>query len=328
MVRTSFRTSDVDRAMEAIKAAFYTNRLDVLAAPERFGAALEVLDLGGITVGELACGADVRVRCGELGAYHVNIPLGEPLVWHQAHRPELGTMPGRAALFQPVGTTVVDRWAGAGRVLALKMDRALVERRVEELTGRPPRTPVVLDPELDLTRGRGKDWARLVQVLIDDLHDATRLLEHPLVAGPLQDAVLNGLLLAAGHRYREELDHPASRLRPAPVKRAIDAMRERPEHPFTTTELAAEAQVGVRWLQEAFARYVGMPPMTYLRAIRLERAHADLRAADPAGTATVGDVAYRWGFGHLGRFAEQYRAKYGRLPSTTLREPAVRHGDA
>ncbi|GAA2303469.1 AraC family transcriptional regulator [Streptomyces kunmingensis] len=320
-MRTSFRTGDVEQAMEAIKGAFYTNRLDVLAAPERFGAAFEVLDLGGITVGDLTCGADVRVRCGELGSYHVNIPLGGPMSWHQSSRPELITAPGRAALFQPVGSTIVDRWAGDSRIIALKVERELLERRLEELTGRAPRAPVVLGPDLDLTGGRGKAWAGLVSVLVDDLYETTRLLEHPLVSAPLRDAVLNGLLLAADHRYRDVLDEPSPRLRPAPVKRAMDAMRERPEHPFTTTELAAEARVGVRRLQETFARYVGMPPMTYLRTVRLERVHLELRAADPR-TTTVSEVAFRWGFGHLGRFAEQYRAKYGCAPSHTLRLPA------
>ncbi|MEV1019410.1 AraC family transcriptional regulator [Streptomyces sp. NPDC050264] len=320
MVRTSFRTDDVEQAMEAIKSAFYANQLDVLTAPERFGAAFEVLELGGITVGDLACGVDVRVSCGELGTYHVNVPLGGPMAWHQASHPEVITAPGRAALFQPVGNTIVDRWAG--RIVALKVERDLLERRVEELTGRVPRTPVVLEPEIDLTSGRGKAWSHLVGILVDDLYETTRLIEHRLVALPLRDAVLNGLLLAADHRYRDQLDQPAKGLRPTPVKRAMDAMRERPEHPFTTTELAAEARVGVRWLQEAFARYVGMPPMAYLRTVRLERAHAELLAADPR-ISTVSEIAFRWGFGHLGRFAEQYRAKYGCVPSLTLRDPGA-----
>ncbi|WP_353945744.1 AraC family transcriptional regulator [Streptomyces sp. HUAS MG91] len=318
MARTAFRTEDVDQAMEAIKNAFYSNRLDVLSRPERFDAAFDVLELGGITVGDLRCGADVRVRCGELGSYHVNIPLGSPMSWHQSSRPSQLTLPGAAAVFQPVGTTAVDHWTGEGRIVALKIERPLLERRVEELTGRTLRGPLVLDPGLDLTRGRGRAWARLVGTLVDDLYEDVHLLQHPLVAAPLRDALVNGLLLSTGHHYRDVLDRPAQGLRPAPVKRAMDAMRERPEHPFTTAELAGQARVGVRWLQEAFARYVGMPPMAYLRSVRLERAHADLLAADPR-TASVSDIAQRWGFGHLGRFAEQYRAKYGQVPSRTLR---------
>jgi transcriptional regulator GlxA family with amidase domain len=58
--------------------------------------------------------------------------------------------------------------------------------------------------------------------------------------------------------------------------------------------------------------------MAYLRRVRLARAHAGLRDADP-GRHTVAEIAGRWGFTHLGRFAEAYRERYGRPPSETLR---------
>jgi transcriptional regulator GlxA family with amidase domain len=57
--------------------------------------------------------------------------------------------------------------------------------------------------------------------------------------------------------------------------------------------------------------------MAYLRRLRLARVHEELRTSDPRQTS-VGEVAYRWGFTHLGRFAGTYRAQYGVSPSHTL----------
>jgi transcriptional regulator GlxA family with amidase domain len=57
--------------------------------------------------------------------------------------------------------------------------------------------------------------------------------------------------------------------------------------------------------------------MSYLRRIRLERAHHELLAADPART-TVTAVASRWGFASPSRFTACYRAAFGTLPSLTL----------
>uniref|UniRef100_UPI0034DAE5F1 helix-turn-helix transcriptional regulator n=1 Tax=Paractinoplanes polyasparticus TaxID=2856853 RepID=UPI0034DAE5F1 len=76
--------------------------------------------------------------------------------------------------------------------------------------------------------------------------------------------------------------------------------------------------VSERALQAGFQRYVGISPTTYLRQVRLDRVHEELRQADPDRT-TVADVAQRWGFRHLGRFAGCYRARYGVSPSQTLK---------
>jgi AraC-like DNA-binding protein len=54
--------------------------------------------------------------------------------------------------------------------------------------------------------------------------------------------------------------------------------------------------------------------MAYVRKIRLEHVRAELVAnRDPHLQVT--EVASRWGFFHLGRFAQQYRARYGESPS-------------
>jgi len=89
-------------------------------------------------------------------------------------------------------------------------------------------------------------------------------------------------------------------------------MHEGPDRPHTSASLAALAGVSVRTLQDGFRQHVGVPPMVYLRRLRLTRAHDDLRTGR---AATVAEAAQKWGFSHLGRFAAAYRAKYGALPS-------------
>lgn len=85
--------------------------------------------------------------------------------------------------------------------------------------------------------------------------------------------------------------------------------------------LATEAGISLRAFQNAFRTATGTSPMAYVRAVRLERAHGELRLGPPG--ATVSQIARRWGFVHLGRFACAYEQCYGQLPSVTLGE---RHG--
>jgi transcriptional regulator GlxA family with amidase domain len=104
------------------------------------------------------------------------------------------------------------------------------------------------------------------------------------------------------------------------VRRAIELIQTRPEQPWTTATLASEAMVSARCLQEGFQRYTAVPPMRYLRDVRLDRVHAELLGAD-TDSETVAHIARRWGFLYLGRFAASYREKFGQTPSDTLRGP-------
>jgi transcriptional regulator GlxA family with amidase domain len=103
------------------------------------------------------------------------------------------------------------------------------------------------------------------------------------------------------------------------LSRAVDLIDSEPATPNTVSDLARVAGTSVRSLQAAFAEHLGLTPMEYLRRVRLARAHQDLVAAVPGDGLSVADIAYRWGFGHVSRFAAAYREHYNQSPSQTLR---------
>jgi AraC-like DNA-binding protein len=123
-------------------------------------------------------------------------------------------------------------------------------------------------------------------------------MRHPLVWDPLVESLIHGLLLVAGHPYRQALAAFAQP-GPAAVRNAMDRIEAGPHLPLTTSTLARQCHVSVRALQEGFRRQLGMSPMAYLRVVRLRRAHRDLRSADPSHSS-VASIAHRWGFTHLG----------------------------
>lgn len=63
---------------------------------------------------------------------------------------------------------------------------------------------------------------------------------------------------------------------------------------------------------------LGMGPATYLRRVRLNGVRRALQQQN-ADSTTVTDVALKFGFWHLGRFAEQYYGLFGEAPHETLR---------
>ncbi|MGX1805249.1 helix-turn-helix domain-containing protein [Nocardia sp. NPDC055321] len=108
-------------------------------------------------------------------------------------------------------------------------------------------------------------------------------------------------------------------VQPTALQRAVDYIQANPGHPMTVAELAAQAGTSVRALQNAFRREHDMTPLEYLRIVRLDRARADLAAAEPSDDISVSIVAARWGFSHPGRFAQVYKQTFGHSPKHELR---------
>ena len=81
-------------------------------------------------------------------------------------------------------------------------------------------------------------------------------------------------------------------------------------------DLCRELGVSERTLHYAFQEVRGLSPMAYFKAVRLNGARRELKSA--AATATVHEIAQRWGYWHTGEFAAAYRRLFGELPSQTL----------
>ncbi|GIM90029.1 hypothetical protein Ato02nite_018220 [Paractinoplanes toevensis] len=298
---------------------FYSNFIDMLEPSRSLDTELRVTQIGPVTIGDMRFGTDLKLRLSELGAYHVDVLLSGRLDWQQGRdEPRVATATS-AAVFQPAGDTVLHRLTGDCRLLAVKIDREALETQLARMLDTPVGSPIPLGRRLDLSQGPGRTWTNMVRVFAADALDENRgLAQNPLLAEPVQEMLLRGLLLASDHPYRDRLTttggpYPA----PRAIRQAIDVLHSQPEQPITIAKLADITRVSERSLQAGFQRYVGISPTAYLRQVRLDRAHEELRQADP-DQVTVVDVAHRWGFRHLGRFAGAYRARFGVSPSQTL----------
>ena len=115
--------------------------------------------------------------------------------------------------------------------------------------------------------------------------------------------------------YDEPTEDPAQSLLPQHVKRALAYMRGNAAEKITLPGLAATCGAPERTLLKQFKRFVGLPPLAYLRRLRLNLARS---ALSQAGCATaISEIAVSCGFTHLGRFATEYRRAFGESPSTT-----------
>ena len=311
------RTTCPETGASQCAAAFYPVRISMLNRSATFDVTHGVAQIGPITIGDITYGVDVRLEFDEfITDYHVNVPISGRL--ESRHRGiEVTSTPELAALYRPGGATMITRWPAGSRHLVVKIDRTAIDQVLDRHLGPAERSCVTFGASMDTTSGAGRSWVQMLRMANEQLVHKCGVLREPLVAAPFAESLIYGLLLAADNPHREALVAPAKPAAPAAIRTAIDIIEAAPDEPLTTAGLAADCHVSVRALQEGFRRHVGMSPMAYVRMVRLDRAHEQLRSADPSLT-TVASIAHRWGFTHLGRFAAAHAAKYGEAPGQTL----------
>lgn len=95
------------------------------------------------------------------------------------------------------------------------------------------------------------------------------------------------------------------------------ALWEESDFDLGVSAICQLAGVSERTLGIWFKARCNLSPYQYLQRRRLNLAHRDLLATDPA-VGTVTEIAMRYGFHELGRFAGLYREFFGEPPSRTL----------
>jgi len=201
--------------------------------------------------------------------------------------------------------------ADCRRVLVV-FSRDALARQLAALLGAPLRSELVFQPDLDTTRGAGRSLVEYLELALREFNRPDSALHAPLALKQFEQLFMTTLLLAHRHNYSELLHGRGPTAAPRDVKRAVEYIHAHLDAPITLADLVTAAGVPGRTLREHFRSFKGLPPMAYLRRARLARARADLLGGDGR---SVTEIAQRWGFTHLGRFAAEYRRLYGELPS-------------
>ncbi|MYT26097.1 helix-turn-helix domain-containing protein [Streptomyces sp. SID7760] len=314
--RTSFRTTDLEAARDWMRNSYGTSLRMRSPAPNGDFSYSRTL-AGPVTLSTLALAAEYAYASEPLDAVAIT-----HVVSGRMHREcaddALAAGPGDVLAISQPDQPYTGRVDGA-ELHAVSLPRRLVE----DAAGRQPGRPA---PPLRFTR-----FTPVSPALAQQWKKAVAYLESDVLAGP---AAGEPLVLDAAARMiaAHVLTTFPNTAHPAPVladtrdatsetvRRAVAFIESAPDAEIGLTEMAAAAGVTPRALQYAFRRHAGTTPTAYLRRVRLDLAHADLLAADPADGVGVAAIAHRWGFHHLGRFAAAYRAAYGHAPSHTLGE--------
>lgn len=319
LMRLHIDTTDHERAHAWLRANYADHTARLFGRMDSFRFRHSLADLGDFTVGA------AQHTMGLQGTWEA---VGDRMLFVHSLAGRLEMVTGGTEIRLAPGEVMVldpDEVATVGwdniRSAVMRIQRPVMERVAAELFGddRGPRA-LKIDSAQPITPAAAWHWKRLMRYITNDVASNPAVYGSPLVMRQITKVVVATALetfpnsLAAG-----AAGEPAESL-PSAVRRAVDYIEAHAADDIDLTTMAEAAGVGPRALQRAFRRTMDVAPTAYLRAVRLERAHADLVAADPTQGITVASVAGRWGFGNPGRFAAEYRNRYGRPPSDSLRE--------
>ncbi len=106
------------------------------------------------------------------------------------------------------------------------------------------------------------------------------------------------------------------------LNRVIEFLRGTDIASVTIGDLCHIIDVKQRTLEYGFREELGLSPLRFIRLLRLHAARRELLETEP-GKTTIGDIADRMGLLHHSRFAAEYSALFGEMPSQKLARPPV-----
>jgi AraC-like DNA-binding protein len=310
-------SDDLDHARHVLSDVFLPLDFSSPSASTSLRMSLNVVTLGRVTLGYLSLGDAVCIRTVEATNYHVDIPLtGRAVMRAGAREPVYGTT-AAGAVFGPGLPADLD-CDHEFTQLSVMLPHHELQFELEKLLGRGLDRPLDFTARLNLTSAASGPFVETLGMI--DLASDQEMgpLQNPLAARRLEEVLMHSLLFSQPHNHTAALTAAPARPGPRAVSRAVEILRAGTAQPWTVSALAAEVSVSVRSLQEGFRASMDTTPTRYLNQLRLERAQEELARSAP-GSVTVTEVAVRWGFTHMGRFAASYRRRFSEQPSDTLR---------
>lgn len=308
-------SQDPDETRQLVASVFCEHRLEVRQAPDGLDYRHHHLRTGHLSFSRMGYGAEVRVSPGELGSFYL---VQLPLAGHDRQRVGRHELlsDSRCGSVHGPDEHLAMHWSADCHKLVVRIERGALEQHAAALLGCALHDPLTFANPMDLGCAHGAAWGHTARQLFDQLQRAPQLFELPLVRTQFEQTLMTTLLAWQPNSLSARLGEPAARVLPRHVKLAVDFMRAHPEQSISVASLAAISGVSGRSLYNGFQQFLGVSPMRYLRDLRMERVREDL--LDPRQPRSVTAIVTRWGFFQLGRFAIEYRRRYGETPRETL----------
>lgn len=282
-----------------------------------------------------AAGGAVEIRaadCGQVAVSTFSFGRSVDIVPHGLFDSVIVTtaVRGRAALsidgstyHMAAGDTIIAqeedhpvfRYEADTEVLKLRFRRSRLETFFARMAGTMPDGRLHFDATMSESATTGR-WIALLRFLLATLNGGAAQPPSALELGAIEDMLMLTLLSNQPHSFASPVALLPDDAASTTFGRAERYIRAHLADDIALADIASAACCSPRSLARAFHQAGQATPMRHVQALRLERIRAELLARASDGR-TVAELAFAWGYRHLGEFNRQYRAAFGETPSCT-----------
>lgn len=308
---------DFEQTEDFGRRIFGYRTITLVDSPGNFRFRINAAPLGALTIVYSDCTAALDFDLGEHDEAYYAVFRFDGRDNYQVGRQQCSLARNRFAVIPARVYIKVRSLANQGGV-AVRFDRQRLERELAKILGDAQPQPIPYCPALSNDHDFVRSFIRYTRYLAVELNRSDSfLLASPNSAEHAANA-LTTILLEGHPAIAPRILQATSRLGSNyQVRRVEEFVRSQLDQPLSMGDLAAVAGLSVSALHEQFRRHRQCAPMQFVRKLRLEAVRRDLMSGKPVRSVT--EVAYRWGFVHLGRFADHYRRMFGESPSATLK---------
>jgi AraC-like DNA-binding protein len=200
-------------------------------------------------------------------------------------------------------------------VLKLRFERRRVEEACVKMYDCLPDTPLHFDSLMDQPHAAQR-WQTLLRHVVASMNAENAMQPSRFEMASMDELLMLTLLSIQPHNCHDRLQAQVRTVSPRQFRLAVDYINQHLDTDMTLMEIASAAGCSIRSLARAFQQASDTSPMQYVQKLRLQRIRNELVRATSA-SKTIADIAYHWGYRHLGEFNRKYRESFGETPSET-----------
>lgn len=314
----AFQSGDFDELNSFLDSGGVLERrkLTLLTSDSRVNAHLSAARLNRLHLMGVHLGADVIARSVPLNVAQIMIPLCGQLLDRTRGEPVVARC-GTSAIVHMPETPVDVQWQADTSALVVRIPVAYFKGVYRALTGEEFPQQVQLQPCIDLRDTTGKRLYQIAKNLVAAVSGASPGMQNARLVELWEELLVATLLTAESSISRRITSRKQGQPMYGYVKRITGHILNNITESLSVGELAREAGVSVRTLQNGFRKSLDVSPMAFARQEKLDCVYRELLGST-SSELKIARVAARWGFHHASHFTRVYKQRFKELPSETL----------